>query len=497
MAQDRSIDLAESGAAVRDVDASLPAPGRRTRTASLRGGVSADEVVQRMLQYLGAAPARDADAHEVAASGLSGGGEALPHFDAVQRAFGRHDVSGVRAHVGGAAASAAEALGARAYASGDQVAFADRPDLFLVAHEAAHVVQQRGGVQLSGGVGEAGDVYEQHADAVAAAVVRGESAEALLDRRASASGTLSRGVQRDDGPLAAPQAQVGAAGSRAVQLTPRQTPHSHGNLDYETDPDPNATGDPEERRGGLPFTERGWNAEEILSHLTQIDSQASTETDLHRCGAASVLAIHIQAGPDATARTAERTHASFSAWIQANQAQWDDATRARRETARAAVGAVAGRIRRRSAGYGDLQQLANAIKLVAPSGTGPTVNEDFDTYRELGGGGQGSRRLRAFVGGSHTGVRRVRSLAEALGRERNQGFILGVNIDERETRTDHAVSFGANAEGRVYLYDPWPRRGSQLLYWPSPEIDDYFQGADGRARRWQVRELFEGDRSRG
>ena len=77
-------------------------------------------------------------------------------------------------------------MGAQAFATGNHVAFAGTPDLHTAAHEAAHVVQQRGGVHLKGGVGEAGDTYEQHADAVADKVVRGESAEALPRRAASA-----------------------------------------------------------------------------------------------------------------------------------------------------------------------------------------------------------------------------------------------------------------------------------------------------------------------
>ena len=135
------------------------------------------------------------DVHRAAAHGFSGGGGALPHRSAIERSFGRHDVSGVRAHVGGAAAEGAAAMGAHAYASGDQIAFASSPDLHLAAHEAAHVVQQRGGVHLSSGVGAAGDAYEQHADAVADLVTRGESAEALLDQYAPA-GAASASVQR-------------------------------------------------------------------------------------------------------------------------------------------------------------------------------------------------------------------------------------------------------------------------------------------------------------
>ncbi|MBK7074990.1 MAG: DUF4157 domain-containing protein [Myxococcales bacterium] len=116
----------------------------------------------------------------------------------MQRSFGHHDVSRVRAHVGGAAAEAAAAIGARAYATGDAVAFAEAPSLELAAHEAAHVVQQRGGVRLAGGVGATGDAYERHADEVAARVVRGESAEALLDTLAHRGAGGGPAVQRAD-----------------------------------------------------------------------------------------------------------------------------------------------------------------------------------------------------------------------------------------------------------------------------------------------------------
>lgn len=124
------------------------------------------------------------DVHAAAEAGVRGSGGALPHREAIQRSFGRHDVAGVAAHVGGAAASASRAMGAEAYATGNDVAFAGAPDLHTAAHEAAHIVQQRGGVSLAGGVGEQGDRYEQHADQVADAVVQGKSAEGLLDRHA-------------------------------------------------------------------------------------------------------------------------------------------------------------------------------------------------------------------------------------------------------------------------------------------------------------------------
>ncbi|HCH62445.1 MAG TPA: hypothetical protein DFR83_06550 [Deltaproteobacteria bacterium] len=128
------------------------------------------------------------EVHRLAEAGTSGAGGPLPHLGTIQAAFGRHDVSSIRAHTDTAARDSATAMGATAYATGHNIAFAGSPELHTAAHEAAHVVQQRRGVSLKGGVGQAGDAYERHADEVADAVVAGKSAEALLDRSAQSAG---------------------------------------------------------------------------------------------------------------------------------------------------------------------------------------------------------------------------------------------------------------------------------------------------------------------
>jgi hypothetical protein len=136
---------------------------------------------------------------EAAAAGVTGGGGRLPHLDRIQASFGAaHPVTGIRAHVGGEAAAACDTIGATAYATGQRVAFREQPDLHTAAHEAAHVVQQAAGVRPKGGVGQAGDVHEQHADEVADRVVRGESAADLLaGQRADApSAAAAPPVQR-------------------------------------------------------------------------------------------------------------------------------------------------------------------------------------------------------------------------------------------------------------------------------------------------------------
>lgn len=174
-----------------------PARGGATRTPP-RYGVEVVDAPQVQAEVAserapGPSPAVIAG---IAARGLAGPGGPLPHLDRVQRAFGRHDLSHVRAHTDGAAAESAAAIGARAYTFGGQVAFRGAPSLHTAAHEAAHVIQQAAGVRLEGGMGRVGDRYEMHADAVADAVVRGESAEPLLDGFVGDPGGGESGVQR-------------------------------------------------------------------------------------------------------------------------------------------------------------------------------------------------------------------------------------------------------------------------------------------------------------
>lgn len=177
------VDFSADRGASRSVDV---APRASVASSALGLGSTGARLagLERAVVQLRSAVARTGDGddtRQAAARGVSGGGGVLPHAEQIQRSFGHHDTSSIRAHVGGAASDAAHAIGARAYATGDSVAFASTPDLHLAAHEAVHVVQQRHGVQLEGGVGTSGDTYERHADSVADRVVSGQSAQSLLD----------------------------------------------------------------------------------------------------------------------------------------------------------------------------------------------------------------------------------------------------------------------------------------------------------------------------
>jgi Domain of unknown function (DUF4157) len=131
----------------------------------------------------------DAGVHEHAAAGVAGAGRPLPYLDELQESFGHHAgaLDEVRAHDGPEAAAASARIGAQAYATGKDIALPAGASKHLVAHEAAHVVQQRAGVALKGGVGAEGDVYERHADRVADEVVAGRSAARVLDELAGAA----------------------------------------------------------------------------------------------------------------------------------------------------------------------------------------------------------------------------------------------------------------------------------------------------------------------
>ena len=171
------------------------------------GDVRVDEgsaTVQRKIAHSVA----DASPHEtlaIAQMGISGGGSPLPHLEQIQQSFGpSHTLSNITAHIGGNAAVASKQIGALAYTAGSAIAFREAPSLYLAAHEAAHVIQQRSGVCLSGGIGQPGDRYEQQADAVAMAVERGGLAGPLLAGFDETRGleTTALGVQLAPQPTA-------------------------------------------------------------------------------------------------------------------------------------------------------------------------------------------------------------------------------------------------------------------------------------------------------
>lgn len=249
-----------------------------TRSGSVQGQASATRGAESRAASGGSLPRylRDAQAPEsapdVQAAPLRGTGAnsaPLPHLPRIQSAFGAHDVSEVRANSDVAAGEDCRAFGARAYTRGNQVAFKGAADLRTAAHEAAHAVQQRHGAYPTDGMSVPGDAFERHADAVADAVVAGNTAEPLFDAFA-----------------------IAHAGRAPVASIMRQA-----------EPKPN----PAEYRY-VPMQKGGsWDAVTILEQVSQREYTQTRitkpqpaegqESDPYRCGPNAVLASAIAAGP--------------------------------------------------------------------------------------------------------------------------------------------------------------------------------------------------------
>jgi hypothetical protein len=160
-----------------------------------------------------ARPQASAEGHGHASPSLSAQTQSLVHdvlhapgkpLDSDTRAYMEprfgFDFSKVRIHADDRAAEAASSINARAFTSNRNIVFGAgefAPHMEsgrrLVAHELTHVVQQRAGVHLQDGMGQAGDVFETHADSVAKLVADGKPAGPLLDAYQSAT-TVDRAI---------------------------------------------------------------------------------------------------------------------------------------------------------------------------------------------------------------------------------------------------------------------------------------------------------------
>jgi hypothetical protein len=111
-------------------------------------------------------------------SGIGSGQPMAPHIqEAIENSF-EVDLSSVRLHSDAQAQESAQQLSARAFTHGSDIFLGpgENPaDLPLIAHEAAHVVQQQSGHADQRLSTDRGDRYEQEADRASAAVQRGDS----------------------------------------------------------------------------------------------------------------------------------------------------------------------------------------------------------------------------------------------------------------------------------------------------------------------------------
>jgi hypothetical protein len=202
--------------------------GKQTLTSRL--GPSARSIARHVLALMreegrddrGVAP--DAEAAVDVAAGATG--EPLP--GALRARFESSlgvDLSDVRVHADETSAEAADAVGARAYAVGQDIHFgageydpSSSDGQFLIAHEVAHTVQQRGGAparQHKLAVSAPGDAAEVEADRAAEAMVVGAPAQI-----SGAAPSLARKLDTDDAAGSGEKAMMAGAGKAlAMQVS--------------------------------------------------------------------------------------------------------------------------------------------------------------------------------------------------------------------------------------------------------------------------------------
>ena len=231
--------------------------------------------------------------------------------------------------------------------------------------------------------------------------------------------------------------------------------------------------------------EAGWNALEILGKLTQIDESGVTFTDKVRCGANSVLAVAIMKGP--------LTTEGFARGVMLHALHQSENTKLaaeKRKTGKEIYDKIWPAIRgvgNGTATYGDLSLIAHYAKVAMTEKA-----DSLTTGHELG-------TMVAHVGGMHASAEPIldqdhfKMFAKSLKPGNAYVLLTGTNVLPAGTRrraldqTDHYVVLGKDASGSIFLYDPWPRVGTQLLRSADPNFWTLFFNKEGE---WKASFIF-------
>jgi hypothetical protein len=229
----------------------------------------------------------------------------------------------------------------------------------------------------------------------------------------------------------------------------------------------------------------GWNSEQILSKLTQVDESATTFTDEVRCGANSVLAVAITRGPLATEIFAR------GVMLEAlGQSKNPSLAADRRQAGGEAYSLIWPAIRdvgNGTATYGDLSLIAHYAKVVmSKQPKAQTTGYEVGAMLGLIGGMvsssepiQDKKHLKMFV----DNLKRGQSYILLVGTN-----VLGHDVKTRNLgQTNHFVVLGKDPDGKAFLYDPYPRVGTQLLRSGDPNLWTLFENAEGD---WKASYIF-------
>lgn len=219
--------------------------------------------------------------------------------------------------------------------------------------------------------------------------------------------------------------------------------------------------------GQRPLLENGqWHGGEILNRLSQLDTMGGrrgTRYDESRCGPSSTLASAVMAGQDATAGIADRL-----------------ASRVTNARDRRDLEGIRDRIRGGTATNDDLSRLQDAMlrRYAASPRDGMTTGEVSRMQRELCPGTQfaadgasvvnGGERL-VRNGGTETLEHGSATVDRLASMRPGESVTMFVDTDRPgspgHNNVNHFVQAGRDQDGRLYVYDPYPRANQpNLIY---------------------------------
>ncbi|MEM6253778.1 MAG: DUF4157 domain-containing protein [Cyanobacteria bacterium P01_D01_bin.156] len=276
------------------------------------------------------------------------------------------------------------------------------------------------------------------------------------------------------------------------------------------------TVDPEMKsKGGDVIAPSGkWDGGKILHRLTQIDVASLTLLDDIRCVPHAVLAVHIQSGARAVKRVAKEAHSKLGEIQKKYPKTSGDIERIRHP-----LSSAINNKKIENFTYSELCLLAEALYIIANAhesgvdyqGTNfkelkqidtlghaelPYTEQDEIEKGEVSPGS--SQKIREFFGAEreprryqgkdavknlpkpgkfYTHPKSLHNLAMKLQNYRDVALMLAVPFANQGSKPGHEITLGVNAKGQVYLYDPWPRSGSQTLYYPrqADAMEKYFE----------------------
>jgi len=223
----------------------------------------------------------------------------------------------------------------------------------------------------------------------------------------------------------------------------------------------------------LPFTtpgnpDAGWSSNEILGKLTQVDESAATFTDEVRCGANSVLAVAVNRGPRDTIAWARGI--MRKSYAMADDRSKPDGSRRTSRSLGDKVWESIARMERTSATYGDLSNIAHHAKLILSNNpTGATTGHEVAAMIAMLGGMQASSTPLQDKAMFADYVRNSLKPRQAFIMLVDTSVLAPTTKTRNLAQTNHYVVAGKDAAGKSFLYDPYPRVGTQLIRSSDPQ----------------------------